>query len=113
MKPIKIQRKELEKFIPKEILDGLSDAAISEMTLFRPRPKTINPDSMVVRTKEGKIEVWQVGEERVIASNATLYKELDFLQRFSRPFVDPEIGSVVVGGVAHINGFIKLPPWSP
>lgn len=88
MKPIKIQRKELEKFIPKEILDGLSDAAISEMTLFRPRPKTINPDSMVVRTKEGKIEVWQVGEERVIASNATLYKELDFLQRFSRPFVD-------------------------
>lgn len=88
IKPIKIQRKELEKFIPKEILDGLSDAAISEMTLFRPRPKTINPDSMVVRTKEGKIEVWQVGEERVIASNATLYKELDFLQRFAKPFVD-------------------------
>ena len=88
MKPIKVQRKELEKFVPKEILDGLSDAAISEMTLFRPRPKTIGPDSMLVRTKEGKIEVWQVGEERVIASNATLYKELDFLQRFAKPFVD-------------------------
>ena len=88
MKPIKIQRKELEQFVPKEILDGLSDAAISEMTLFRPRQANINKDSMIVRTKEGKIEIWEVGEERVIASNATLYKELDFLQRFARPFVD-------------------------
>jgi len=88
MKPIKVQRKELEQFIPKEILDGLSDSAISEMTLFRPKPSNIGPDSMLVRTKEGKIEVWQVGEERVIASNATLYKELDFLQRFAKPFVD-------------------------
>jgi len=88
MKPIKVQRKELEKIIPKEILDGLSDSAISEMTLFRPRQANINKDSMLVRTKEGKIEIWEVGEERVIASNATLYKELDFLQRFAKPFVD-------------------------
>lgn len=111
MQPIKVQRKELEKslnnIIPKEVLDSLSDAAIIEMTLFRPKQAMVDKNSMMVRTKEGKIEIWEVGEQRVLASNATLYKELDWLQTFSKPFTSLTRLGVVFAPVFALKNLFR------
>ena len=68
LKPITVQRKELEKFFDKETLDKLSDKGVGELAIFR--QEAVYPDANSIsfrNSKTGKYEVYEVGEDLVNA----------------------------------------------
>ena len=68
LKPITVQRKELEKFFDKETLNKLSDKGVEELSIFR--QEAVYPDANSIsfkNSKNGKYEVYEVGEDLVNA----------------------------------------------
>ena len=66
LKPIKIQRKELERFFEKSEIDKMSDKAVSEITIFR-QEFTATDKGQILIKKNGKTESWDVGVDLVNA----------------------------------------------
>ena len=60
LKPIKIQRKELERFFEKSEIDKMSDKAVSEFTIFRQEFSTTDKGQILIK-RDGKTESWDVG----------------------------------------------------
>jgi len=60
LKPIKIQRKELERFFEKSEIDKMSDKAVSEFTIFR-QEFTATDKGQILIKRDGKTESWDVG----------------------------------------------------
>ena len=60
LKPIKIQRKELERFFEKSEIDKMSDKAVSEFTIFR-QEFTATDKGQILIKRNGKTESWDVG----------------------------------------------------
>jgi hypothetical protein len=60
LKPIKIQRKELERFFEKLEIDKMSDKAVSEFTIFR-QEFTATDKGQILIKRDGKTESWDVG----------------------------------------------------
>ena len=66
LKPINIQRKELERFFEKSEIDKMSDKAVSEITIFR-QEFTATDKGQILIKKNGKTESWDVGVDLVNA----------------------------------------------
>jgi len=60
LKPIKIQRQELERFFEKSEIDKMSDKAVSEFTIFR-QEFTATDKGQILIKRDGKTESWDVG----------------------------------------------------
>ena len=60
LKPIKIQRKELERFFEKTEIDKMSDKTVSEFTIFR-QEFTATDKGQILIKRNGKTESWDVG----------------------------------------------------
>ena len=60
LKPIKIQRKELERFFEKSEIDKMSDKTVSEFTIFR-QEFTATDKGQILIKRNGKTESWDVG----------------------------------------------------
>ena len=60
LKPIKIQRKELERFFEKSEIDKMSDKTVSEFTIFR-QEFTATDKGQILIKRDGKTEFWDVG----------------------------------------------------
>ena len=60
LKPIKIQRKELERFFEKSEIDKMSDKAVSEFTIFRQEFSATDKGQILIK-RDGKTESWDVG----------------------------------------------------
>ncbi len=83
LKPITVQRKELEKFFDKEALDKLSNKGVEELSIFR--QEVVYPDATSIslrNTKTGKYEVWEVGEDLVTAFRVMDNPSMNFVVRF-------------------------------
>ena len=60
LKPIKIQRKELERFFEKSEIDKMSDKTVGEFTIFR-QEFTATDKGQILIKRNGKTESWDVG----------------------------------------------------
>jgi len=60
LKPIKIQRKELERFFEKSEIDKMSDKTVGEFTIFR-QEFTATDKGQILIKRDGKTESWDVG----------------------------------------------------
>ena len=60
LKPIKIQRKELERFFEKTEIDKMSDKTVSEFTISR-QEFTATDKGQILIKRNGKTESWDVG----------------------------------------------------
>lgn len=83
LKPITVQRKELEKFFDKETLDKLSDKGVQELAIFRQEAVYPDANSISFRNiKTGKYEVYEVGEDLVTAFRVMDNPSMDFVAKF-------------------------------
>jgi len=83
LKPITIQRKELEKFFDKETLDRLSDKGVQELAIFRQEAVYPDANSISFRNiKNGKYEVYEVGEDLVTAFRVMDNPSMDFVAKW-------------------------------
>ncbi len=83
LKPITVQRKELEKFFDKETLDRLSDKGVQELAIFR--QEAVYPDANSIsfrNTKTGKYEVYEVGEDLATAFRVMDSTSMNFVAKF-------------------------------
>lgn len=83
----------------KEQLDLLSDKAIIQLDAYRPENYSPGKDTFVIY-RNGKKEVWNVGEELVRATSPGLSKQFDMLQKFSNP-----VARLTRGGALFVPGF--------
>ena len=60
LKPIKIQRQELERFFEKSEIDKMSDKTVGEFTIFRQEFSATNKGQILIK-RDGKTESWDVG----------------------------------------------------
>mgnify|MGYP003133157344 FL=1 len=107
LKPITVQRKELEKFFDKETLDKLSDKGVQELSIFRQEAVYPDGNSISLRnTKTGKYEVWEVGEDLVTAFRVMDNPSMDFVVRFlTAPTRFLRTGAIVTPDFALPNFF--------
>ena len=107
LKPITVQRKELEKFFDKEALDKLSNKGVEELSIFR--QEVVYPDATSIsfrNTKTGKYEVWEVGEDLVTAFRVMDNQSMDFIVRFlTAPTRFLRTGAIVTPDFALPNFF--------
>jgi len=107
LKPITVQRKELEKFFDKEALDKLSNKGVEELSIFR--QEVVYPDATSIsfrNTKTGKYEVWEVGEDLVTAFRVMDNPSMDFVVRFlTAPTRFLRTGAIVTPDFALPNFF--------
>ena len=83
LKPITVQRKELEKFFDKETLDKLSDKGVQELAIFRQEAVYPDANSISFRNiKNGKYEVYEVGEDLVTAFRVMDNPSMDFVAKW-------------------------------
>ena len=83
LKPITIQKKELEKFFDKETLDRLSDKGVQELAIFRQEAVYPDANSISFRNiKNGKYEVYEVGEDLVTAFRVMDNPSMDFVAKW-------------------------------
>lgn len=105
LQPIKIQRKELEKFYDKKELDKVSDKGIEELTIFR--QEAVRPDevSFGIR-RNGKYEVWEVGSDLVTAFRVMDNPALNIWQKWmSAPSRTLRAGAIVTPNFLLPNFF--------
>jgi len=105
LQPIKIQRKELEKFYDKKELDKVSDKGIEELTIFR--QEAVRPDevSFGIR-RNGKYEVWEVGSDLVTAFRVMDNPALNIWQKWmSAPSRTLRAGAIVTPNFVLPNFF--------
>jgi len=84
----------------KEQLNLLSDKAIIQLDAYRPKNYFPEKDTFVIY-RNGKKEIWNVGEELVRATSPGLSKQFDMLQKFANP-----VSRLTRGGAIFIPGFI-------
>jgi len=60
LKPIKIQRQELERFFEKSEIDKMSDKTVGEFTIFRQEFSATDKGQILIK-RDGKTESWDVG----------------------------------------------------
>jgi hypothetical protein len=105
LQPIKIQRKELEKFYDKKEIDKISDKGIEELTIFR--QEAVRPDevSFGIR-RNGKYEVWEVGSDLVTAFRVMDNPALNLWQKWmSAPSRTLRTGAIVTPNFLLPNFF--------
>lgn len=74
---IKVMRKDLEKTLPEEILNKLTDEDISALSIFRKKPVDLQPTQISVMI-DGKRKIYDVGDE-ILAQSITKSKEYNKL----------------------------------
>ena len=83
LKPITVQRKELEKFFDKETLDRLSDKGVQELSIFRQEAVYPDANSISFRNiKTGKYEIYTVGEDLATAFRVMDNPSMKFVAKF-------------------------------
>lgn len=107
LKPIKVQRKELEKFFGKETLSKLSDKGVEELAIFRQEAVYPDANSISLRnTKTGKYEVWEVGEDLATAFRVMDNPSMNFLVKWmTAPTRTLRTGAIVTPDFALPNFF--------
>ena len=107
LKPITVQRKELEKFFDKETLDKLSNKGVEELSIFRQEAVYPDGNSISLRnTKTGKYEVWEVGEDLVTAFRVMDNPSMNFVVKFlTAPTRFLRTGAIVTPDFALPNFF--------
>ena len=107
LKPITVQRKELEKFFDKETLDKLSNKGVQELSIFRQEAVYPDGNSISLRnTKTGKYEVWEVGEDLVTAFRVMDNPSMNFVAKFlTAPTRTLRTGAIVTPDFALPNFF--------
>ena len=83
LKPITVQRKELEKFFDKETLDQLSDKGVQELAIFR--QEVVYPDANSIsfrNIKTGKYEIYTVGEDLATAFRVMDSQSMGFVAKW-------------------------------
>ena len=107
LKPITVQRKELEKFFDKEALDKLSNKGVEELSIFR--QEVVYPDATSIslrNTKTGKYEVWEVGEDLVTAFRVMDNPSMNFVAKWlTAPTRTLRAGAIVTPSFALPNFF--------
>jgi len=107
LKPITVQRKELEKFFDKETLDKLSNKGVEELSIFR--QEAVYPDANSIsfrNTKTGKYEVYTVGEDLATAFRVMDNPSMDFVAKWlTAPTRTLRAGAIVTPSFALPNFF--------
>jgi hypothetical protein len=107
LKPITVQRKELEKFFDKETLDKLSDKGVQELAIFR--QEVVYPDANSISfrdIKTGKYEVYEVGEDLVTAFRVMDNPSMGFVAKWlTAPTRTLRTGAIVTPSFALPNFF--------
>jgi len=108
LKPITIQRKELEKILDKEVVKNLSDKGVQELSIFRQEAVYPDANSFSLRnTKTGKYEVWEVGSDLVQAFRVMDNPGMKMWQKWlSAPTRTLRTGAIVTPDFA-IPNFLK------
>lgn len=109
LKPITVQRKELEKFFDKETLDQLSNKGVEELSIFRQEAVYPDGNSISLRNiKTGKYEVYEVGEDLVTAFRVMDNPSMNFVVKFlTAPTRFLRTGAIVTPDFAVPN-FLKI-----
>jgi len=107
LKPITVQRKELEKFFDKETLDKLSNKGVEELSIFRQEAVYPDGNSISLRNiKTGKYEVYEVGEDLVTAFRVMDNPSMNFVVKFlTAPTRFLRTGAIVTPDFALPNFF--------
>jgi len=107
LKPITVQRKELEKFFDKETLDQLSNKGVEELAIFRQEAVYPDGNSISLRNiKTGKYEVYEVGEDLVTAFRVMDNPSMNFVVKFlTAPTRFLRTGAIVTPDFAVPNFF--------
>ena len=123
LKPIEIQRKELENIMDKDVVKKLSDKGVEELLIFRQEAVYPDANSFSLRnTKTGKYEVWEVGEDLVNAYRVMDNPGMNTFQRWmSAPSRTLRAGAIVTPDFAVPNflkdtvnaTFLSKVPWIP
>jgi hypothetical protein len=108
LKPITVQRKELEKFFDKETLDQVSNKGVEELAIFR--QEVVYPDANSIsyrNTKTGKYEIYTVGEDLATAFRVMDNQSMGFVAKWlTAPTRTLRTGAIVTPDFAVPN-FIK------
>ena len=108
LKPITVQRKELEKFFDKETLDQVSNKGVEELAIFR--QEVVYPDANSIsyrNTKTGKYEIYTVGEDLATAFRVMDNQSMGFVAKWlTAPTRTLRTGAIVTPDFA-IPNFIK------
>ena len=105
LKPIKVLRKELEKVFDKKELEKISDKAVEELTIFRQEYIYPDKNSIGIR-RNGKYEVWEVGEDIATAFKSTDIQAMNWWQKWlSAPARTLRTGAIVTPDFALPNFF--------
>ena len=108
LKPITVQRKELEKFFDKETLDQVSNKGVEELSIFR--QEAVYPDANSIsyrNTKTGKYEIYTVGEDLATAFRVMDNQSMGFIAKWlTAPTRTLRTGAIVTPDFAVPN-FIK------
>ena len=107
LKPINVQRKELEKFFDKENLEKLSDKGVQELAIFRQEAVYPDANSISFRDiKTGKYEVYEVGEDLVTAFRVMDNQSMNFVAKWlTAPTRTLRTGAIVTPDFALPNFF--------
>lgn len=105
LKPINVQRKELERFFDKKEIDKLSDKAVEEITIFRQEAVYPDANSISVR-RDGKYKVYEVGEDIATAFRVMDNPGMKWWQKFlSAPTRTLRTGAIITPDFALPNFF--------
>ena len=107
LKPITIQRKELEKFFDKETLDKLSDKGVQELAIFRQEVVYPDANSIFFRDiKTGKYEIYSVGKDLATAFRVMDNPSMGFVAKWlTAPTRTLRAGAIVTPSFALPNFF--------
>jgi hypothetical protein len=104
-RPIEIQRKELEQFFDKKDIQKFSDNTVESFTIFRQEYIYPDKNSISVR-RNGKYEVWEVGEDLATAFKSTDIQGMKLWQKWlSAPARTLRTGAIVTPDFALPNFF--------
>lgn len=105
IKPIKVLRNELEKYFDKKDMETFKDSTIEELTIFRQEYIYPDKNSIGIR-RNGKYEVWEVGEDVAIAFKSTDIQAMKTWQKWlSAPTRTLRTGAIVTPDFALPNFF--------
>jgi hypothetical protein len=107
LKPITVQRKELEKFFDKETLDKLSDKGVQELAIFRQEVVYPDANSIFFRDiKTGKYEIYSVGKDLATAFRVMDNPSMGFVAKWlTAPTRTLRAGAIVTPSFALPNFF--------
>ena len=104
-RPIEVQRKELEQFFDKKDIQKFSDNTVESFTIFRQEYIYPDKNSISVR-RNGKYEVWEVGEDLATAFKSTDIQGMKLWQKWlSAPARTLRTGAIVTPDFALPNFF--------